>query len=235
MGPISNPINENLEALQVPHPWEPHDLSRSGAFLTCCTKVLCGRPNFFCSGLCLGFSFCLDSSLYILGVDFQQNQNQQRNLEPKTFSFSGTFWLWISCCFPVQIQNAQKWNLKKKSETIGIKVKTPKKTMQKGRPYHLKGTPGSWPLQKKDYQMFTIKPKMVSSSRQIVGGPVLALQKSWEFEIRNMMEKSPSIFHLYKYILYKYTSSFQGATTFTTLFKGEGESSSKKPIQNHQN
>lgn len=53
--------------------------------------------------------------------------------------------------------------------------------MQKGRPYRLKGARGSWPLQKKDYQMFTIKPKMVSSSRQIVGGPVLALQKSWEF------------------------------------------------------
>ena len=136
MGPISNPINENLEALQVPHPWEPHDLSRSGAFFPCCTKVLCGRPNFFCSGLCLRFSFCLDSSLYILGVDFQQKQNQQKKLGTPRLSPL------LALAFGSESKSRMHRNHWRK-------VKTPKETMQKGRPYHLKGDPQGADLSRK--------------------------------------------------------------------------------------
>ena len=165
MGPISNPINENLEALQVPHPWEPHDLSRSGAFLTCCTKVLCGRPNFFCSGLCLRFSFCLDSSLYnILGLalePYPQRWKEKGNptkakstkelgtprLSPLLVFFGTGLFVAQNVLVPCpNPERTVKWNLgKKKTETIEgywRKVKTPNKTMQKGRPYAPKGAQG---------------------------------------------------------------------------------------------
>lgn len=118
----------------------------------------------YSSGLCLGFSFCLDSSLYnILGLALEpypqcwkEKGNPTKAKSTKELGtprlspllvFFGTG-LFIAQNVLVLCPNPERTEMEpqeKKTEPIEgywRKVKTPNKTMQKGRPYAPKGAQG---------------------------------------------------------------------------------------------